>query len=105
MGQVGDVDGDGLAAPGGSLVGIEGQEDCLEAGEGDAEGDTGEVEAGDEGEEAEDEELEVGIGGLEGVVKPAAEVVVASAGVGLFEEGGDFGGCLGVVEEGAGGGG
>lgn len=55
------------------------------------EGDAGEVEAGDEGEEAEDENLEVGDGGLEGVVEPAAEVVVTGTGVGAAEEGGDVG--------------
>lgn len=43
--------------------------------------------------------MEVGFGELEGVVEPAAEVVVAGAGVGLAEEFSDLGGDLGVVEE------
>lgn len=37
--------------------------------------------------------------GLEGVVEPAAEVVVAGAGVGFVEEGGDARGDGGVMEE------
>lgn len=43
--------------------------------------------------------MEFRFGGLESVVKPAAEVVVAGTGVGLAEEFGDLGGGFGVVEE------
>lgn len=62
-------------------------------------GDAGEVDTGNDGEEAEDDKLEIRDARLEGVVEPAAEVVVAGAGVGLPEEGGDVGGDVGVVEE------
>lgn len=61
--------------------------------------DTGEVDAGDDGKEAEDDELKFRDGRLEGVIEPAAEVVVAGAGVGFPEEGGDAGGDFGVLEE------
>lgn len=47
-----------------------------------------------------DDELEFGVRRMEGVVEPAAEVVVAGAGVGAAKEGGDLGGDGGVVEEG-----
>lgn len=67
-------------------------------------GDAGEVDAGDDGEEAEDEELEFRDAGLEGVVEPPAEVVVAGTGVGAPKEGGDVGVDFGVGEEGGGGG-
>nr|GMD45991.1 ethylene-responsive transcription factor TINY-like [Ipomoea batatas] len=55
------------------------------------EGDPGEVNVGDDGEEVEDNEVEIEHGGVEGVVEPAAEVVVASAGVRLEEEVEDLG--------------
>jgi len=84
-------------------VRVEGQEDGFEAGLGFPVGDAGEVDAGDDGEEAEDEELEVRDAGLERVVEPAAEVVVAGAGVGLAEEGGDVGVEVGAGEESGGG--
>lgn len=38
------------------------------------------------------------IGGLESVVEPSAEIVVAYAGVGAAEEGGDFGSDFGAIE-------
>lgn len=66
-------------------------------------GDPGEVNAGDGGEEAEDDELEGRVGGLEGVVQPAAEGVVPGAGAGLPEEVGDLGGNLLIMEERVGG--
>lgn len=47
--------------------------------------------------------MEARVAGLEGVVEPAAEVVVAGSGGGGTEEGGDVGGDLWVVEEGKGG--
>nr|GMC46855.1 protein SIEVE ELEMENT OCCLUSION B-like [Ipomoea batatas] len=62
--------------------------------------DAGEVDIGDDGEEAEDDEVEIELGGVEGVVEPAAEVVVAGAGVRLAEEIGDLGCDLKVMEEG-----
>lgn len=43
--------------------------------------------------------MEFGVTGLEGVVEPPAEIVVASAGVGLAEEGGDLGGDFWVMEK------
>jgi hypothetical protein len=85
-------------------VRVEGEEDGLEAGEGFAEGDAGEVNAGDDGEEAEGDELEVRVAGLECVVEPATEVVFSGAGVGVAEERGDLGGDFGDVEEREGGG-
>lgn len=78
---------------------VEGEENGLEAGERHAADGAGEVEAGNGGEVAEDGELEVGVGGLEGVVEPAAEVVVASAGGGAPEVGGDCVCQLWVVQE------
>lgn len=104
VGEVGDADSDGLTVAGGGFVGVDGQEDGLEAGVGLVEGGAGEVDAGKGGEEAEDDELEVGLGGVEGVVEPGAEVVVDGAGVGTAEELGDLGGDFGVLEEGGGGG-
>lgn len=97
--QVRDVDGDGLARSRGGLLGVEGQEDGLEPSERFAERDAGQVDAGDNGHEADDDELEKRVARLEGVVEPAAEAVIAGAGVGLAEEGGDSGGGVGVVEE------
>lgn len=99
--QVRDADRDGLAVTVGGLMGVEGQEDGLKAGEGGFTGvdSAGEVEAREGGDEAEDEELEGGVGGVEGVVEPAAEVVVGGAGGGVAEEGGDFGGERRRVEE------
>lgn len=44
--------------------------------------------------------MEFRLRGVEGVVEPAAEVVVAGAGVWLAEEVGDLGSDLGVMEEG-----
>lgn len=104
VGEVGDADGGGLAVTGGGLVGVDGEEDGLEAGEGLMEAGACEVDAGEGGEEAEDDELELGLGGVEGVVEPRAEVVVDCAGVGAAEEGGDLGRHVGVLEEGGGGG-
>lgn len=78
---------------------VECEEDGFEAGLGSAERDAGEVEAGDDWDESEDDELEIWIGGLEGVVEPATKVVVAGAGVGESEEGGDLGRDVRVVEE------
>lgn len=46
--------------------------------------------------------MEIGVGGLESVVEPAAEVVFASAGVWEAKEGGDLGVDVGVAEEEAG---
>ena len=43
--------------------------------------------------------MELRGGGLESVVKPPAEVVVAGTGVRLAEEGGDLGGDKRVMEE------
>lgn len=43
--------------------------------------------------------MKFGVAGLEGVVEPAAEVVVTGPGVGLAEERGDLGGDVGVVEK------
>lgn len=68
-------------------------------------GDAGEVNAGDDREEAEDVELEIRDVGLESVVEPAAEVVIAGAGVGVTEEGGDLEVDFGFVEDGERGGG
>lgn len=101
-GEVGEIDGDRISAPVDSLVGVEGEEDGLEAGKGlvvSAAGAAREVEAGDGGEETEDGEVEGGVSGLEGVVEPATEVVVAGAGIGTTEAAGDGGGDDVVVEE------
>lgn len=46
--------------------------------------------------------MQIGVGGLESVVQPAAEVVFTSAGVWEAEKGGDLGGDVGFVEKGAG---
>jgi hypothetical protein len=80
-------------------VRVEGQEDRLKAGEGFAESDTGEVYACHGGYKPEGDELEVRVARLEGVVEPAAEIVVAGSGVWVAEEGGDLGGDFGVMEK------
>lgn len=60
---------------------------------------TREVNAGDGGEVVEDDELEGRVGGLEGVIEPAAQGVVPSTRAGLPEEVRDLGGNLLVVEK------
>lgn len=98
--EIREVYGDCLAVTGGGFVCVYGQQDGFESGERFPEGDPGEVDSGDDGEEAEDDELEVEFGGVEGVVEPAAELVVAGAGVGLPEVVRDLGGEFGIGEEG-----
>nr|GMD08085.1 uncharacterized protein LOC109174819 [Ipomoea batatas] len=74
--------------------------DGFEAGYGLVKGNAGEVDVGNNGEGVEDDDVEIKLGGVEGVVELAAEVVVTSAGVRLAEVVGDFGCDLGVIEEG-----
>lgn len=82
------------------FVGVEGEEDGFEAGEGFTAGHhAGEVSAEEDRKEAEDDEFEVGVTGLESIVEPTAEVVVAGAGGGAAEEGSNLGDCFEVVEE------
>lgn len=79
---------------------VEREEDGFESGEGFAPGnDAGEVGVEESWEESEDDEFQIGVVGLESVVKPSAEIIVAGAGAGLAEEGCDLGGGGGVVEE------
>lgn len=85
-------------------MGVKGEDDGFESGEGFAAGDdAGEVSAEEDREEAEDDKFEVGVVGLESIIEPTAEVVVARAGGGAAEEGGDLSGGFEVVEEGEGG--
>lgn len=98
--EIREVYGDCLTVTGGGFVCIYSQQDGFESGEWFPEGDPGEIDSGDDGEEAEDYELEVDFGCVEGVVEPAAELVVAGARVGLPEVVGDLGGEFGVGEEG-----
>lgn len=98
--EIREVYGDCLAVTVGGYVCVYGQQNRFESGEWFPEGDPGEVDSGDDGEEAEDDKLEVDLGGVEGVVEPAAELVVAGAGVGLPEVVGDLGSEFCVGEEG-----
>ncbi|KAL6991486.1 hypothetical protein U1Q18_009598 [Sarracenia purpurea var. burkii] len=74
-----DLVSDGLTVALGGFVGVESQQDGFEAGEGLAEGDAREIDAGEDGAETEDDELEAWVGGLEGVVEPTAEMIIAGA--------------------------
>nr|GMD06133.1 zinc finger BED domain-containing protein RICESLEEPER 3-like [Ipomoea batatas] len=56
-----------------------------ESGYGLVKGNAGKVDVGNNGEEVEDDDVEIKLGGVEGVVELAAEVVVTGAGVRLAE--------------------
>lgn len=71
-----------LATPNHGLMCIEGQQDSLEASEGLSRGSTRKVDTDDGGEEVEDNKLEARVGGLKGVIQPAAKVVITGAGIG-----------------------
>lgn len=66
-------------------------------------GDAGEVYAGQKGNKREDNEAEIGVGGLEGFVKPLAEGVGARTRAGRGEGGGNGVVSVRGEEEGAGG--